>query len=301
MIGRRALKSRVRRYFTCREETGFTLIELLVVISIISILAAMLLPGLSRAREAARRVSCANNLRQMGMVFKMYSSENAEGYPTLQRKIGPGCSSKNTHVLMCDGMQLYPEYLTEVRVLICSSSADGVSEFRSGRWCRPDGPRGGRAGGSIDPCLLDQLCYFYLGWLLPPEWLEDISGTGDVWEPFAEAFENMMSGEEDSDIAAFDQPLKVEDELGVVQNAPRLREGIERFTIKDINNPSASSTSQSVIPIMFDRIDIDVMRFNHVPGGANVLYMDGHVEWQRYPSLFPVSRSWAQFVDDYDY
>ncbi len=291
----------MRRHFTRQNESGFTLIELLVVISIISILAAMLLPGLSRAREAARRVSCANNLRQMGMVFKMYSGENAGGYPTIQRMIGSGCNSKNTSKLMCDGMQLYPEYLTEARVLICPSSANGLSDFRSGCWSRSDGPRGGRAGGSINPCLLDQRCYFYLGWLLPDEWLEDISGTGDVWEPFAEAFKDMMLGEEDSDIAAFDRPLSVEDELGVVQNAPRLSEGIERFTIKDINNPSASSTSQSAIPVMFDRIDINVMEFNHVPGGANVLYMDGHVEWQRYPSLFPVSRSWAQFVDDCGY
>ena len=268
---------------------GFTLIELLVVIAIIAILMAMILPALARARESARRASCASNLKQFGEIFRMFADENKGDWPPRMVPYHYPYSSAAECWSSFDGVYVFPEYLTDCEITICPSDSEFGFIGGNAAFLRPVGsgwstmPYDEPVKRMIEYPSLADYSYVYWGYMIEPR---NVS-TPDDMEAMGNLLDNQTGYSVNFTTRWEDQYVTLPS-TGSDVTVSRLRDGIERFTITDINNPAGDATAESGVPVMWDTVRpkqgfFSASEVNHTPLSANVLFMDGHVEYERYP------------------
>lgn len=230
---------------------SFTLIELLVVVAIIAVLVAMLLPTLNSARENARRAQCASNLHQLVVALQLYDQDN--GALPIGRWNYPNYLGEWTHIILRDNYKI-PEKLT-----LCPSAAAWTGTL--GSW-KSNG-QGGRlhyyyfGGNGNYPACTNPPCNQVDGW-----WYAHFAARNDGYFPVVSI--HNVSGN-----------------TSLVN--PRLPPHRQFLLFDALYRPEFVPFSVSTSPVRSNHL-----RPNGQGAGGNVVFVDGHVEWQ---SVVP-GRTW---------
>ncbi len=295
----------------CRSN-GYTLVEVVVTTAILGVLALILILAISRAREAVHRSTCVNNLRQIGLAFSQYAQENEGRFPP--RQVFRMDGSLSTEMIF-SGTTMVPEYITDINVVWCPSYSEGepVEWYDKAR---------GNNDGVVEPGELTTEPFHYTGWLLVDD--ANILGplaeseSSDLGSSFAESeyantpWGDLAKANVETNGAASDRDFTVSAAYAGTQahdgdTIYRLREGVERFIVTDVDDETVLTRTRTQIPVMWDHITAEMKAPPHMPGrGINILYLDGHVAFRRFPVLsisasqgFPATNTSARILGRY--
>lgn len=223
---------------------------------------------------------------------------------------------------------VFPEYISDGAILICPSDPDPAMGNNpttgEAMWGVPcDNYSLSNWGEKSAGWAAWDESYFYLGWIIDQADREDIDIAPFYDPPVADSrmaplqviaalqfIDNAATNSnisEDIDLAS-NEVTAIMTAIGVGSieglgygNAGsdlilHLKEGIERFLITDINNLASANIGQSSVSIMSDVVSSNPALFNHIPGGMNQLYLDGHVEFSKYPGKDFCSKPFAWVV-----
>ena len=298
---------------------GFTLIELVVSLVLIATIAVVIWSIYLRPGQLERRNSrnCMANLKQFGQSLQMYASEQPEGlYPPMKTTHCDGTTIAGWSGVL-DFELLVPAYLPGLdTVAMCPGDDSGHSalemwdggENESVHWqaAHMEERLNKTSNGMLEPCEVYGQSYTYTGWALP-ETFFSMTYTTPEWKPVttsktpgaAEVFRaNVVlqgtalakSGEK---AAKADWVFDTQGQPDIFRGstrAPRLGTGVERKLVKDPQDSRALESQRAQVAVMWDSWSTQswpsgttsIAIFLHAPGGGNVLYLDGHVEFVKY-------------------
>lgn len=288
--------------------------EFVVVIFVVAIALLIFSTSISRTWALKQRLNCQENLKTIGTALRMYESESkGEMYPRPKLRDCAGNMQPWSGALELTGF--YPEYLTDLDLLVCPSYPAGKTALEVWDEGKTTNPRwktaeGFSNNGKVEPCEVLAKPYYYYGWALseatfesvtrnrtlePEDFKREFEKGGGV--PFTAEFygpvhfprfrmavksleEKLLSGEVDaaSTIWSMEYSNGKPVELPNGSEQWLLREGIERFYLRDIGNPGGSKKAQARITVLHEELFDRRESFYHGDGRINVLYMDGHVD-----------------------
>lgn len=230
---------------TPKSQAGFTLIELLVVVAIIAVLVAILLPGLSQAKEKGRQVACAGNLKQMGLTMMMYAGDYNGNLP-------PACwagawyeQAPTWQMLLCPYLGVGLPTTSQPRLFLCPSDKTSAAD-----WVTTYIGNGNKCSYAANSAVID---------------VADTSIDGD----------GRMGGENLSRLPRPSQTILLaevqSEDLTLLTIAARCWSEGNMF---GYCNPGGTVQSSEVA----ERNRAGY----HTGGGSNWLFCDGHVKWMKY-------------------